>query len=97
MGIMAPGFLWLRVTTEREVTMSNLQNITINGLTIGFAVSAALILAAPIAPASAQGVPAGLLRLDTSQPSYDSTKLTEAQQAKLRSSYARVRKHTPAH
>ena len=93
---MALGFPWPRVTTEREVTMSNLQNITIKGLTIGFAVSAALILAAPIAPASAQGVPAGLLRLDTVQPSYDSTKLTEAQQAKLRSSYARVRKHAPA-
>ena len=80
----------------REITMSNLQKITIKGLTIGSAVFAALILAAPIAPASAQGVPSGLLRLETVQPSYESTKLTEAQQAKLRSSYARVRKHTSA-
>ncbi len=72
-----------------------MSNITIKGL-IGSAALATLVLAAPIAPASAQGVPAGLLRLDSVQPSYDSTKLTEAQQAKLRSSYAHVRKHTPA-
>ena len=70
-----------------------MSNITI---TIGSAVLATLILAAPIAPASAQGVPAGLLRLDSVQGSNDTTKLTEAEQAKLRSAYAHVRKHTPA-
>jgi hypothetical protein len=75
--------------------MSNLvQNIT-KSLTIGSAVFAALILAASMTPASAQGVPAGLMRLDSVQPSNEPTKLTEAQQAKLRSSYARVRKNTP--
>ena len=73
-----------------------MSNITIKGLTIGSAVLATLILAAPIAPASAQGVPAGLLRLDSVQGSNDTTKLTEAEQAKLRSAYAHVRKHAPA-
>lgn len=66
-----------------------MSNITIKALAIG-SVFAALILAAP---ASAQGVPAGLLRLDTAQASNDTTRLTEAEQAKLRSAYAHVRKH----
>jgi hypothetical protein len=51
--------------------------------------------ATPIAPASAQSAPAGLLRLDSAQPSNDSVKLTEDQRAKVRSAYARSRK-TPA-
>ena len=52
----------------------------------------ALMTAAPVAPASAQGVPAGLLRLDPPQASNDTTKLTEDQHAKVRSAYARSRK-----
>ena len=70
-----------------------MSNITIKALAIGSAVFATLILTAPIA--SAQAVPAGLLRLDPPQAS-ETTRLTEAQQAKLRSAYAHVRKHTPA-
>ena len=76
--------------------MSNLvQKITIKRLAIGSAAFAALILATPIIPASAQGVPSGLLRLDSAQPQ-DNIRLTEAQEAKLRASYARVRKTHPA-
>ena len=71
--------------------MSKLANITIKSLAVGSAVFAALILAAP--PASAQGVPAGLLRLDSVQPSQDNTRLTEAQQTKLRSAYAHAKKY----
>jgi hypothetical protein len=77
--------------------MSNLvQKTTIKSLVIGSTAVAALILATPILPASAQGVPAGLLRLDSAQPSQDNTRLTEAQEAKLRASYARVRKYPAA-
>jgi len=56
----------------------------------------ALISAVPVAPASAQSVPAGLLRLDPPQPSNDGVKqqLTEEQRATLRSAYARTRKTT---
>ena len=55
--------------------------------------SAALIAiaASQVAPAAAQGVPAGLLRLDSS------TRALEAQasldQPKVRNTYAHVRKH----
>ena len=72
-----------------------MSNITIKALTIVPAV-ATLILAAPIVPASAQGVPAGLMRLDPPQAS-ETSRLTETEQAKLRSAYAHVRKHAPAH
>ena len=70
-----------------------MSNITIKALTIGSTVFATLILAAPIA--SAQGVPAGLLRLDPPQAS-ETTRLTQADQAKLRSAYAHVRKRASA-
>jgi hypothetical protein len=43
-------------------------------------------------PATAQGVPAGLLRLDSAQ-SFNAFAMSDAQQSKLRSSYAQVRKH----
>ena len=50
----------------------------------------ALMAAAPVAPASAQGVPAGLLRLDPPQQANDGqiAELDRAH-AKLRSAYAR--------
>jgi hypothetical protein len=56
----------------------------------------AVIATAPVTPAAAQGVPAGLLRLDSSQPSND-TRFTEAQQAKVRSAYASTRKRKSIH
>jgi hypothetical protein len=52
----------------------------------------AVFSAAPIAPAHAQGVPAGLLRLDSSQQQ-ENVQLTEQQRTQLRRAYAHVRKH----
>ena len=66
------------------------------GIVFGSAALIALIAAAPVTPAAAQGVPAGLLRLDSSQASNDDVKLTEAQQAKVRAAYARAKRNTPA-
>ena len=62
----------------------------------GSAALIALVSAMPVAPASAQAVPAGLLRLDSPQPSNDGVKqqLTEEQRATLRGTYARARKTT---
>lgn len=51
----------------------------------------AVFSAAPVAPAHAQGVPAGLLRLDP--PKQDNIQLSEQERTKLRSAYAHVRKH----
>jgi Spy/CpxP family protein refolding chaperone len=70
-----------------------IQNTRISSLVFGSAALLALISATPVTPAAAQGVPAGLLRLDSSQTFNDETRLTDAQQAKVRSAYARVRKH----
>ena len=62
-----------------------------------FGLTALIALAAPVAPASAQGVPAGLLRLDSAQSLNAQASADEIQQPKVRSSYAHVRKHqTPA-
>ena len=68
-------------------------NTRIPSLVFGLAALIALISAAPVAPAAAQGVPAGLLRLDSSN---NDVQLTEAQQAKVRGAYAHVRKHNAA-
>lgn len=71
-----------------------IQNTRIPSIVFGAAALIALVSAAPVTPAAAQGVPAGLLRLDTPN---DGIKLTEAQQAKVRGTYAHVvRKHTSA-
>jgi hypothetical protein len=61
-------------------------------LSAATAILIALILATPVAPASAQGFPAGLLRLDPPQTSNGGANLTEDQRAKVRSAYARSRK-----
>jgi hypothetical protein len=76
--------------------MSNLvRNIPLKGPAIG--IFAALIAAAPIAPASAQGVPAGLLRLDSVHPTNGGERqLTAAEQSKLRTAYARASRKNPA-
>ena len=55
----------------------------------------ALMSATPVAPASAQGVPAGLLRLDPPRPSNDGAKLAEEQRAKVRGAYAHSRRTLP--
>ena len=55
--------------------------------------SAALIAiaATQVAPAAAQGVPAGLLRLDSSTPALEAQ--ANLDQPKVRNTYAHVRKH----
>ena len=53
----------------------------------------AFISVASLSPAAAQGVPAGLLRLDSSQPSQVNNAFAEIQQPKVRALYAHVRKH----
>ena len=69
------------------------QNTRALSLVFGAAALIVLASAATITPAAAQGVPDALRRLDAPQPFNDGASLTEAQQAKVRSSYDRVRKH----
>lgn len=57
----------------------------------GSAALLAVFSTAPVAPAQAQGVPAGLTRL--SPPQQDNIQLSEQERTKLRSAYAHVRKH----
>jgi hypothetical protein len=58
---------------------------------------AALVSASSITPAAAQGVPAGLLRIDSAQPNQYDNSFAEVQQDKVRSTYAHVtRKHHKA-
>lgn len=83
--------------------MSNLlKNVQVKNIVFGAGAVIALIMTMPAAPASAQGVPAGLLRLDSSQPSaygFGGQQLSAEQQATVRSAYARVNKkhRTPSH
>ena len=62
-------------------------------LSLVFGATALIALASPIAPAAAQGTPAGLLRLDSSQPNQYDPAQSLAQQDTVRSTYAHVRKH----
>ena len=71
-------------------------------IVFGSAALLAVIATAPVTPAAAQGVPAGLLRLDSSQAAWnqaawnDAARFAEAQrQARVRSAYARLRKNPP--
>jgi hypothetical protein len=78
--------------TEREATMLKF----IQTIVFGSAALIAVIATAPLTPAVAQGVPAGLLRLDPPRPTYyynDDVRFTEAQQAKVRGAYASTRKN----
>jgi hypothetical protein len=71
---------------------SRTNDLRLPGLFLGLVALTAVISATPVAPAFAQGVPAGLLRLDPPQPSNDTTRLADDQRAKVRSAYARARK-----
>jgi len=71
--------------------MSKFSNTRITSLVFGSA-ALALISISPVTPAAAQGVPAGLTRLDSS-PGYDSQASAELQQPKVRNTYAHVRKN----
>jgi hypothetical protein len=83
-----------RVNQERDLAMTFLKNTHVKyaSLLFGSAALVALVAATPVAPAHAQGVPAGLLRLDPPQPSHDTVQLTEQQRAKVNSAYARARR-----
>jgi len=80
-----------RVNRERDIAMTFLKNSNVKFATLfGSAALAALVSAAPVA--HAQGIPAGLLRLDSAQPSHDTVQLTEQQRARVNNTYARARK-----
>jgi hypothetical protein len=65
-----------------------------NTSSLVFAAAAfAVISASAVSPAAAQGVPAGLLRLDSSQAYNAQASVDEIQQPKVRNTYAHVRKH----
>jgi hypothetical protein len=66
-----------------------LQNSRTTTVLFGSVALLALISVAPVAPASAQGAPAGLLRLDPPQPSHDVAQFSDEQRTKLRGAYAR--------
>ena len=67
-------------------------NTRISSLVFASAALIALIAAAPVTPAAAQGVPAGLLRLDSPTPALNAQAnlVDEVQQPKIRT---HVRKH----
>jgi hypothetical protein len=69
-----------------------IQNTRIPSLVFGSA-ALALISVSPVTPAAAQSVPAGLLRLDSSQPYNAEASVADIQQPKVRNTYAHVRKH----
>ena len=74
--------------------MKRLQNSQSNSLRLPALLgSAALLalLAAPVAPAIAQGAPDQLRYLDPPKPSNSIAQTTEDQQRKVRNAYARVR------
>jgi hypothetical protein len=83
-------------STEREIIMlkflqtSRINDLRLPGLLLGSMALIALMSATPTA--LAQGVPAGLLRLDPPQSSNDGAKFAEDQGTKVRSAYARSRK-----
>src|ERR1700676_216807 len=81
--------------TEREIIMSKfLQNSRTTTVLFG---SVALLALISVAPASAQSAPAGLLRLDSSQPSNDVAQFNDDQRTKLRGAYARSNRKIQHH
>jgi hypothetical protein len=86
---------FLQKTPTKDVRLSSLAakgKGRILSVLFGSVALIALMSATPVAPAFAQGVPAGLLRLDPPQASNDGRQLTEDQRAKVRGAYARSRK-----
>ena len=84
----------VRQSTEREILMSKFFQKTRTAIVLsGSAALIALMAAAPVAPAQAQGVPAGLLRLDPPASANDGqiAELDRAH-AQVRGAYARSRK-----
>jgi hypothetical protein len=85
------------VNREKDIAMTFLKNTPVKyaSLLFGSAALVALVSATQVAPAHAQGVPAGLVRLDPPQPSRDTVQLAEQERVKVRSAYARARKNQP--
>jgi len=80
----------VRQLTEREIVMSKFFQNTRTAIVLsGSAALIALMTAAPVAPAQAQGVPAGLLRLD---PPASVSEGALAAHAQVRSAHVRSRK-----
>jgi hypothetical protein len=68
-------------------------NTRIPSIVFGFAALVA-IAASQVTPSAAQGVPAGLLRLDPPTPTWDAqASWADFQQPRVRSTYAYARKH----
>ena len=83
---------------ERSIMLKFFQTLRTPGIVFGSAALIALIATAPVTPAAAQGVPAGLLRLDSSVAAESSNaQVGELQQPKVRSAYASARKHKQIH
>jgi hypothetical protein len=80
-------------STEREIIMSKFFQKTL--VLSGSVALIALLAAAPVVPANAQGIPAGLLRLDPPQSASNSFAEVERPHAKIRNAYARARKIQP--
>jgi hypothetical protein len=59
-------------------------------LSLVFGATALIALVGPVAPAAAQGVPAGLLRLDSVQPFNDQVRQTYAQETNFQDSNVRA-------
>lgn len=79
---------FLQTTQTKDVSLPRAFSVL-----FGSAALIALVSATPVAPALAQGVPAGLTRLDPPQSLNDGARqLTEDQRTKLRSAYAHSRK-----
>ena len=70
-----------------------MKDISFLSFLFGSAALIVLISATLVVPAHAQGVPAGLLRLDSSVQQQGNVQFTEQERTKLRSAYAHVRKH----
>lgn len=91
--LIHPSVVW-RVKPKREILMSKLFQTTRTAIVVSASVALiALMTAAPIAPANAQGVPAGLLRLDPPQGSNQAALAQlDTSHAKIRATHARSRK-----
>jgi len=72
--------------------MTILKNSHVKFATVLFGSAALVALVSATSVAHAQGIPAGLLRLDSAQPSHDTVQLTEQQRARVSNTYARARK-----
>jgi BA14K-like protein len=79
--------MYLNNTSSSRPLFARAGRARVLGLICGSMAFIALTSAMPAAPASAQGVPAGLLRLEPSQPEY----IADGERAAVRGAYAGMR------